>query len=413
MLILDYRKLPPDLIVQHLCGIPLIARTALSSIKAGFKKIIFLVDADGYEDIHDIVEKDIRFQLVAALDNTSGLMAEIKKIGPDVVTFLSGGYLWEPQILQYIYNQTGHSIGFEHENTPVGWRFKVTPSSTVSLYKTIETASPASFPAVTTVLHLSELSRLEEGGKRSAIEKHLLSLLVKEEDGVIAKNINRKISLAITSQLINTNVTPNQITCVVFLIGMLSGPAIYIIGGYTGIVIGSLLYYAAAVLDGCDGELSRLKFLGSARGAWFDTVVDDAVCLSYILSLYPALWPPSTDLFWVGPIVVFFYLLTLLPRYYVMAKYLKSGNYQDLAAQKNKIKTTPGIITFVLDFFERTIFRTDFIPFAALVCALCSYPHIFAACFGVATLFSALESVVTFASFSRKFNTQNNAELHQ
>jgi len=39
-------------------------------------------------------------------------------------------------------------------------------------------------------------------------------------------------------------------------------------------LIGGLLAQFASVIDGCDGEVARLKYLESAYGGWFDTVLD-------------------------------------------------------------------------------------------------------------------------------------------
>ena len=39
-------------------------------------------------------------------------------------------------------------------------------------------------------------------------------------------------------------------------------------------VLGAILVQFASVVDGCDGEVARLKHLASARGAWLDTILD-------------------------------------------------------------------------------------------------------------------------------------------
>jgi len=43
--------------------------------------------------------------------------------------------------------------------------------------------------------------------------------------------------------------------------------------------LGGLLVQIQSVLDGCDGEISRLKYLRSRSGEWLDQVFDDAVNL--------------------------------------------------------------------------------------------------------------------------------------
>ena len=46
-------------------------------------------------------------------------------------------------------------------------------------------------------------------------------------------------------------------------------------------VLGVLLLWASAILDGCDGELARLKLLTSRFGARFDVEVD-AIDRAYV-----------------------------------------------------------------------------------------------------------------------------------
>ena len=40
-----------------------------------------------------------------------------------------------------------------------------------------------------------------------------------------------------------------------------------------------------SVLDGCDGEIARLKFQSSRMGEWLDNVLDDTVNVLYGLAL--------------------------------------------------------------------------------------------------------------------------------
>src|SRR5207247_1741966 len=46
-------------------------------------------------------------------------------------------------------------------------------------------------------------------------------------------------------------------------------------GTYETMLAGAALFQAQSVLDGCDGEMSRLTFRGSRTGEWLDTVGDD------------------------------------------------------------------------------------------------------------------------------------------
>ena len=71
----------------------------------------------------------------------------------------------------------------------------------------------------------------------------------------------------------STGITPNQITVISFLISLL-GAGFLSVGQYAVGLVGGLLVQLASVIDGCDGEIARLKHLSSARGAWLDTILD-------------------------------------------------------------------------------------------------------------------------------------------
>jgi CDP-L-myo-inositol myo-inositolphosphotransferase len=49
---------------------------------------------------------------------------------------------------------------------------------------------------------------------------------------------------------------------------------LFALGGYPCLFLGGLLAQFASVIDGCDGEVARLKFQGSDYGGWFDAVLD-------------------------------------------------------------------------------------------------------------------------------------------
>ena len=95
----------------------------------------------------------------------------------------------------------------------------------------------------------------------------------KINDGSISKYINRPISKWITSKIADYPLTPNQISIAVFFISVLSG-LIISREGYFFLLLGALLAQLSSILDGCDGEIARLKLLKSKFGGWLDRVLD-------------------------------------------------------------------------------------------------------------------------------------------
>jgi len=115
----------------------------------------------------------------------------------------------------------------------------------------------------------------DEDGRKQ-LENKLLAGLVKDTEGVMSRLVNRKISLAVTRRLMNHNVTPNQMTWVSMGIGLL-GALFFLLPGQIAQIVGALLFLLHSILDGCDGELARLKFQESRFGGIFDYWSDNIV----------------------------------------------------------------------------------------------------------------------------------------
>ena len=105
----------------------------------------------------------------------------------------------------------------------------------------------------------------------------------KETDATIAR-FNRRISLPISVALIRTPLTANQLSVTLVALGFYSA-WLFSLGHYGTGVLGAFLSLAASVLDGCDGEIARLKYQESALGCWIETVGD----YSYYVAIFVGL----------------------------------------------------------------------------------------------------------------------------
>ena len=95
----------------------------------------------------------------------------------------------------------------------------------------------------------------------------------KPSDGLVSRYLNRPLSVRITRRLVNYRITPNQISLFSFLCSVLA-TGLFILGGYPALLLGGFLAQFASVIDGCDGEVARLKFQSSRYGGWLDAVLD-------------------------------------------------------------------------------------------------------------------------------------------
>jgi CDP-L-myo-inositol myo-inositolphosphotransferase len=95
----------------------------------------------------------------------------------------------------------------------------------------------------------------------------------KPNDGPVARYLNRPLSMRISRYLVQRNVTPNQISLFSFLCSLLAA-GLFALGGYFALLLGGVLAQFASIIDGCDGEVARLKYQSSDFGGWFDAVLD-------------------------------------------------------------------------------------------------------------------------------------------
>ena len=90
-------------------------------------------------------------------------------------------------------------------------------------------------------------------------ERRLLQSVVKDTDGFMARHVDRKISLAISRRLAPTAITPTQVTLISIAIGLCGAP-FFLSSLWYWQTAGALLFLLHSIVDGCDGELARLKF---------------------------------------------------------------------------------------------------------------------------------------------------------
>jgi phosphatidylglycerophosphate synthase len=130
-----------------------------------------------------------------------------------------------------------------------------------------------------------------------AAERWLLRGLIKRTEGFMSRHFERKVSTAITRRLVDTPVTPNAMTLVSVAIGLAAAP-FFLAAAPALQTTGALLFLLHSIVDGCDGELARLRFQESRGGAlldfWGDNVVHVAVfgcmALGWSLASHSA-WP--------------------------------------------------------------------------------------------------------------------------
>jgi phosphatidylglycerophosphate synthase len=107
----------------------------------------------------------------------------------------------------------------------------------------------------------------------------------KPTDGPVSRWLNRPLSRRMSQLLLHLPGTrPIHATAVNGLLGLLMFAAL-IWGGAWGLVAGGLLFQAASVFDGVDGEMARASFRSSRAGAVLDTWIDTAINAMFLIGL--------------------------------------------------------------------------------------------------------------------------------
>jgi hypothetical protein len=133
-------------------------------------------------------------------------------------------------------------------------------------------------------------TRVVDRATRRAAEDAVFNDLLRGDLGLVARHVNKRISFRLTRYLlVYLPITPNMVTLGAGLLG-LYGALLIATGAYDNVLIGFLLAQVQSILDGCDGELARVRFQQSAIGEWLDSIVDDALNLALVLAVGLALW---------------------------------------------------------------------------------------------------------------------------
>ncbi len=152
--------------------------------------------------------------------------------------------------------------------------------------------------------------------------------MLKETPSIFIANVlpveryfSRPIAAVIVRLIYNTKITPNQVTVISFLIGILA--AIFFLHGTpTSFLIGGILVQLSGIFDCADGMLARARNVTSYYGAYLDLFFDRMLDFIWFVSIVVGYYMYSgDDILLVGGLFgagVFFLMETL---YYLMRNY--------------------------------------------------------------------------------------------
>jgi 1L-myo-inositol 1-phosphate cytidylyltransferase / CDP-L-myo-inositol myo-inositolphosphotransferase len=283
-------------------GLSLVQRTALAAHRAGYARVFLLGGGDRKAP-----------GIIPVADWTS-LAASLSSAPPASLIIAPAAILAEGDWLERL-----ASARVE----PAGWgtipnRIAMLPAASVPDaadaldqggaargLREVETRLASRFGPPARILVAIDPMIVETPADVGAAERRLLKSLVKDTDGFMARHVERPISLQISRRLAGTGITPNQMSLISIAVGICGGP-FFLSSRPLVQTIGALLFLAHSILDGCDGELARLKFQQSRWGGildfWGDNVVHTVIfaCMGIGWSLAAgAIWP-----LWLGAAAV-------------------------------------------------------------------------------------------------------------
>jgi phosphatidylglycerophosphate synthase len=185
-------------------------------------------------------------------------------------------------------------------------------------------------------------------------EAALFRSLRKPQDGWTSRWLNRYISLAVSRLLVKTPLTPNQVSVGILGIGLC---AAYFAsrGTWASMAFGAFLFQMQSVLDGCDGELSRITHRGSLQGEWLDTIGDDLTNYGFFAGAALGLYSSTGRLLYLvaGIVTVTTGVITSAIEYRYLVK-IGSGDLLKYPVSTGS--SEPGLFSAIQPLFKRDTF---------------------------------------------------------
>jgi phosphatidylglycerophosphate synthase len=285
--------LPPTAMSFHpVAGLPLIRRIALAALRGGFDEVVALVPSDDEAALRAVFAADPRTAAIRlARDASAVTSARLALLPSDCVV--------SAETLSRLRTA-------ELNGRPLALRASgdATRGIVLGARETLTDASAALGAAQPLAFDDALCIAVADPAAAAAAERALLATLGSPSDGPIAR-FDRAISTRISRQLVRTPLRPNHITTIGTLVGF-SGAWALAQGGYWWGLLGTLLFWAAVIIDGCDGEVARLKFQESRLGYLYDITTDNLVHAAIFLGLGIGLYrtDPSQPFIGLGVLLV-------------------------------------------------------------------------------------------------------------
>jgi phosphatidylglycerophosphate synthase len=272
-------------------SVPILLRSILGAAKAGAARIVVVIDRVKGLPVRQELLKTGRVPnhvewcgVTSGEDSLPSLIGQLASEIDGHLVLIAGNRVYHPSLHKRVadWDGTGDALTLMTDCETVGIcsLSRKASSDLARRYSTVAASSEdiLSGLAMTHSTISEEVTgdkwqRVGNERQRQLAERKLDGWLVKPTDGIFAR-ANRTISIPISRLIIPFPITPNMISLFTLGVSFAAG-AFLALGGYWNMLTGAILSWFSSVLDGCDGEVARLKLQESAFGCWLETICDN------------------------------------------------------------------------------------------------------------------------------------------
>jgi phosphatidylglycerophosphate synthase len=195
---------------------------------------------------------------------------------------MRSGLLVQPHVIRHLMNEGGRLVSQSGTPLPLG----------------VLSERPVSLEAALNALPEATARGLAEGFADAAsarlAARALWSSVGSATDGLVDRWFNRPLGRLLFKWLVETPVTPNQVSFLATLLGLWSA-WMFSQGTFAGMVKGAMILQFSAVIDCVDGDVARLACKESRLGGWLDIIGDQVVHLAVFGGIGVGLWRAGSD----------------------------------------------------------------------------------------------------------------------
>jgi len=272
-------------------SVPILLRSILGAAKAGADRIVIVIDrVKGLPVRRELlktgrVPNHVEWCVVTfGEDSLPSLIGQLASEIDGHLVLIAGDRVYHPSLHKRVaeWDGTGDALTFMTDCETVGIcslsrrassdlarRYPTDADSTEDILSGLSMAHYMESEEVTG----EKWQRVGNEQQRGLAERKLDSWLFKPTDGIFART-NRRISIPISRRIIPFPISPNMVSLFTLAVSFAAG-VFLALGGYWNMLTGAVLSWFSSVLDGCDGEVARLKLQESAFGCWLETICDN------------------------------------------------------------------------------------------------------------------------------------------